>query len=167
MQKEEKLEVLKEAMLIEKRGMFFYASVARLCEDEGARSVFEFMAREEEDHLRFLQEHYTSLQGKGYFNSVSDMDNFPHQGLAEVLNGSIRVNITAASDESAALYAAMLFEERGIAFYSEQAAKAVEPEEKQFYQWLAEWEKEHLDVLKQFNQELLDEIWNDDSFWMA
>jgi hypothetical protein len=34
-----------------------------------------------------------------------------------------------------------------------------------FYQWLAEWERGHHQLLFQLDQELKEKIWTDNNFW--
>ncbi|MEK6195467.1 MAG: rubrerythrin, partial [Deltaproteobacteria bacterium] len=67
--------------------------------------------------------------------------------------------------ESAAISAAMGMEERAITLYSGRAEEADDPEEKALYEWLAEWETEHLEYLARIDKEVTETIWHDNSFW--
>ena len=73
--------------------------------------------------------------------------------------------MSAADYEAAAISAAMSMEENAIKLYSNRSAEADDPNEKALYQWLADWEKQHLHFLSDIDKELTEQIWNDNSFW--
>jgi rubrerythrin len=56
-------------------------------------------------------------------------------------------------------------EKKAIAVYSERAESATDQSEKELYQWLSNWEKDHLQILAQLDKELMEQIWYDNSFW--
>ena len=56
-------------------------------------------------------------------------------------------------------------EERAVKLYAERAETAEDVEEKRMYQWLAEWERGHLNMLLEMDRELTKKIWNDNQFW--
>jgi rubrerythrin len=82
-----------------------------------------------------------------------------------VLNEGMKSQITAASYEAAAISAAIDFESKAIEYYSKMAAQATDPNEKEMFIWLTDWERGHHDVLFKMNQELMEKIWNDNQFW--
>ena len=59
----------------------------------------------------------------------------------------------------------MGLEERAIKLYSQRAKAADDPQEKALYQWLADWETQHLESLARIDREITEAIWNDNNFW--
>ena len=90
----------------------------------------------------------------------------PEEEVAmRVLTDAMKKEIGAASFEAAAISAAMDFEARAVKVYTDRAAEATDPNEKELYQMLADWEKSHQRFLHEINEELKADIWNDNSFW--
>ena len=83
----------------------------------------------------------------------------------QILTDKLKEKLSAASFEAAAITAAIDFENRAVAIYTEQAEKAIDPLEKVFYQWLADWEKGHHKLLLDIDQQLRDKVWHDNNFW--
>ena len=55
---------------------------------------------------------------------------------------------------------------RGLSeLYSARAAECEEGSEKEFYQYLANWEGDHLKDLEEISVELKNKIWHDNKFW--
>jgi rubrerythrin len=52
-----------------------------------------------------------------------------------------------------------------IQVYSRRAEEAQDPDEKGFYEWLAQWESRHLNFLAKIDKELTEAIWYDNSYW--
>ena len=53
------IEILKLAILLEKRGKAFYKKVSEQSENEEVKKIFTIMAKEEELHIRILSEQFT------------------------------------------------------------------------------------------------------------
>jgi rubrerythrin len=159
------IDILKQAILLEKRGKAFYQNAAENAKDPDVKKVFEIMAEEEEDHVRFLAQQYKKYQSDGKFDpSVVEQ----HSGITvadTVFSKSLTSKISAASFEAAAIASAIDMENRAIAAYSERAENAEDEDEKKFYQWLADWEKGHHKLLFKLDEELKEKIWFDNNFW--
>ena len=56
-------------------------------------------------------------------------------------------------------------EKKAIEIYSKQAESAVDINEKKLFSWLADWEKGHLKILNDLDNELKEKIWFDNQFW--
>ncbi len=161
METTQKIEALKNALLLERRAQAFYGSVSGQSSDENIKGVFSHMAQEEGVHAKFIETHLRSLQETGSF---ADLDTYG-DALGNVLDAKTRVDIITAGYEDAAILAAIALEEKAIAFYTEQEEKAAEPEEKQFFRWLSDWEQQHLAELQEMDNLLREKIWNDSNFW--
>ncbi len=159
------LEILKTAILLEKRGKAFYEKMAEQTASPEARKIFTTMAEEEKAHVEFLSVQFANFIKEGKFakpdTSYNDTEDISH----EVLNPQLIKEISAASFEAAAISAAMDFETRAVELYSNRSAEADDPYEKEMYRWLAEWESGHHKLLYDLNEALKESIWYDNQFW--
>ena len=159
-------DILKEAILLERRGKAFYATAARQTESEAAKKIFSMMAEEEDEHIEYLSRQFAHYQKTHKFMENEEHVEDPEEEIAmKVLTDKIKSQITAASFEAAAISAAMDFESRAVQIYSERAEEAEDPYEKELYQMLADWEKGHHKWLHKINEDLKEQIWYDNNFW--
>ena len=166
MSAERSLEILKQALLLEKGGKSFYVKIAEHTEHTSVRSFFEKMAEEEQAHIHALLKQYKSIKEHGHFEAGSFNEaEDPLKTAKEVLNAEIINKITGADYESAAISAAISMEERAVKIYSERAESASDPEEKKLYSWLVGWERVHLRQLLEIDRIVSERIWNDNNFW--
>ena len=56
------LDILKQAILLERRGKAFYKKVAEKTDNPAVREVFEMMAAEEQKHLNTLAEQFKAFR---------------------------------------------------------------------------------------------------------
>jgi rubrerythrin len=165
MTKDQTLDILKNAILLEKRGRAFYSKVARQTSVKAVKQFFEILADEEDKHIQILSGQFKSYQDKQKFDP-GDYPADKKTGIAStVLTRQLQEEISAADYEAAAISAAMSMEENAIKLYSERAEKAHDTNEKALYNWLAKWERQHLDFLSAIDRELKEQIWYDNSFW--
>lgn len=155
-------DILKGALLLEKRGKVLYEASARGAESDAVRDVFLTLAQEEGRHIEILSKAFAGLMQTGKLDAPAAER--PTDVAAGVLTNAVKAGISAASYEAAALYAAMALEERAVAFYAD-AAQRSSGEAKALYGWLAQWERSHLDLLTALDQELRQKVWNDQQFW--
>ncbi len=159
------VDILKEAILLERRGKAFYTTAARQTQSEAAKKIFEMMAAEEDEHIEFLSKQFSHYDQHHAFmkndhNVVED-----DATVMMILSEEIKKQINAASFEAAAISAAMDFETRAVQIYSDRASSATDPNEKEMYQMLADWEKGHHFWLHKINEELKEQVWYDNNFW--
>ena len=159
------IEILKQAILLEKRGKAFYLNAMENAKDPDVKRIFEIMADEEEDHVKFLALQFKTYQTQGKFDPAVVAENEGKTIADEVLSMNIKDKISAASFEAAAIASAIDMENRAIAAYSERAESADSEDERNFYEWLADWERGHHKILYQLDQELKEKIWHDNNFW--
>lgn len=159
------IDILKEAILLERRGQAFYGKVARQTENAAVKEFFQTMAREELRHVEILENQFASYVQNEQFTPLSQQDQASEPLSALVLSADVKQQISAAEFEAAAISAAVLMEEKAVALYSERARAAQDPVEETLYQWLADWEQGHLSFLAQLDQEIKETVWNDNQFW--
>ena len=158
--------ILKSAILLEKRGQAFYEKLAQQTSGNSLKGFFEMMANEEKKHIQILSEQFKAYQDNNQF-APAEFDDGRHGAgvVSEVLLREIKEEISAADYEAAAISAAMAMEENAVTLYSDRAAAATDPNEKALYDWLAKWETQHLNFLAEIDRELTADIWYDANFW--
>lgn len=159
------LEILKQAILFEKRGQSFYQTAAEQSTDPVVKEFFLMMAEEENGHVAALSAQFKSLMSGDKFNFAPLPQSKVAHIATKVLNKETQNRIASAGFEAAAISAAILMEERAIRFYSDRAKSTSDPEEKKLYNWLSEWEVTHVRFLTEIDKKLTESIWNDNSFW--
>jgi rubrerythrin len=159
------IDILKEAILLERRGKAFYTTAARQTESEAARKIFEMMAAEEDEHINFLSKQFAYYDKNKAFMKVDDVADTDDATVMEILSEEIKKQVNAAGFEAAAISAAMDFETRAVQIYSDRAESATDAHEKEMYQMLADWEKGHHFWLHKINEDLKEQVWYDNNFW--
>jgi rubrerythrin len=151
------IDILKEALLLERRGRAFYRQVAAQAVDEAAA--------EEKRHMQIIEAQMKTLaQGRSW--AAFDTQDADATALADmILSENVKSRIAGAGFEAAAISAAMLMEEKAVDLYSCRAKDAQDPEERRLFQWLTDWEKGHLQFLAELDRDIKARIWNDNQFW--
>jgi len=164
MSQDKVLDIIKGAILLEKRGKSFYESVAKHSESEAVKEIFTMMANEESLHIEILEKQYESYKNKGSMQSMN-LGEEPETISINVLSKKIQQEISAAGYEAAAIAAAISMEDKAVIYYAERADSAEDPMEKKMYHWLSNWEKSHLQYLSNIDKELRESVWYDNKFW--
>jgi len=165
MEQSKALDILKTAILLERRGKAFYSNVAEKTESPAAKKIFTMMAEEEDEHIKFLSRQFANYVKNHQFAKNDTEAPVDDTDAVKILSEEMKKEISAASFEAAAICAAIDFENRAIQVYSDRATEATDPHEKEMYQMLADWEKGHHKLLHQLNEDLKQQIWNDNQFW--
>jgi len=160
------LDILKQAIIMESRAKALYTKVAEQSPNEGVQRIFGLMAQEEQMHIDFLMKQYASYQKNQQFQLLETPVAVESAQIADlILSESLKKEVSGAGFEAAAISAAIDMENKSVEAYQARAASASDPHEKAFYEWLANWEKDHLKLLISLNKELTEKIWNDNQFW--
>ena len=159
------LDILKQAILLERRGKAFYENIAEKTENKAIQDVFDMLATEEQKHIQTLSEQF-----KAYHKDKKFISGYLHEKntssvASKVLTREIKEKISAAGFEAAAISAGIAMEKRAIQLYTKSAQTASDPEAKALYEWLATWERDHLNMLMDIDKALLEKVWFDNKFW--
>ena len=158
------VEILKSAILLEKKGNAFYSQVASQASHPEVKRFFELMAEEEVQHVKILTEQFKAYQDTKQFTPMAATDST--ENIADkVLSGDLVDAIAAADYEAAAISAAMAMEKKAIRLYADRAVQAENQDEKALYEWLSQWEQSHLSFLADIDREITERIWHDNNFW--
>ncbi len=160
------IDILKQAIIMEHRGKSLYEQVAKQTNNEDVRKIFATMAEEEQTHIDFLQKqlkHY----GEARRFDKNDLEKAPgHDAIANTVLTEDMVNeISGSGFEAAAISAAIDMENKSVEAYAARAAETNDPNEKELFEWLANWEKGHHKLLIDLNRQLTEKIWYDNQFW--
>lgn len=165
MQTDKAFDILKSALLLERRARAFYGKLAEQTAKPAVREFFTLMTEEEDKHIEVLSAQFRAYRENGEFAGGDKSQQAAPDLSTQVLSDRMKRELAAADFEAAAIAAALSMERRAVQAYSERAAAATDPEEKELYRWLAAWETDHLEFLAKLDRELIDEAWNDSHFW--
>ncbi len=150
MDKDKTLSVLKQGMATEIWGYRFYEQAAERTADEKGKQVFGTLVTEEKKHLSLLLGEYATVSKGGSWLSpkeamaIADYSKaneiFPEASEAENL-------IPPEATDEEALQMALDFERRGYNQYASEAEKAISPEVKAMWEFLAAQEDLHFEYL--------------------
>ncbi|MFP4288367.1 MAG: ferritin-like domain-containing protein [Bacteroidales bacterium] len=159
-------DILKKAIIMENRGKSLYQMVASQTAHADVKKIFQTMADEEQVHIEFLTKqfaHYKKNQSfdKNQFEAAAEDEAVANS----ILTKKIKADISGAGFESAAISAAIDMENKSIEVYEQRASETHDNNEKELYQWLADWEKGHHKLLLDLNKQLTEKVWYDNNFW--
>lgn len=141
---DKRLQALKTAMEAELAGHYFYKNAASATEDAKGKETFARMAQEEMGHFKYLQHQYKSLAEKGGYDLKQGLaKNTRKHSANPIFTKEIRKRIKDSHFEISALTVGLKLELDAMKFYRARAEEADEPEVKQFYLELADWEEDH------------------------
>ncbi len=151
-QREEILDILRQAYQIEVDGSTFYAMTADRADKPAVQELFAKLASDEVQHQAFLKEIARNYDAKGPAAFAIQRRAPDMRALSEqVFSERFRQQARGATFELAVLSVGMTLETRAIAYFSEAAKGATEQEVREFYEFLAEWERQHLEALHQLH----------------
>ena len=151
---------LKQAIQAEIDGYHFYMMAARSTSDDKGREVFESLAQDEREHVRFLSLQYDAFMEKGAADpAVTLGKRATLQGASPIFSDSFRDRIKDAHFEMSALSIGINLELSAVQFYKDQATQARDETVTKFYNELADWESGHYRALLQQQESLKEDYW--------
>ncbi len=159
-------DILKQAIIMEHRGKALYQQVASQTSNPDVKKIFDVMADEEQTHIDFLQKQLAHYSKEGSFDK-NDLETAPGtDAIAKtILTDDMVKDISGSGFEAAAISAAIDMESKSVEVYANRAAESTDPNEKELFNWLANWEKGHHKLLIDLNQQLTEKVWYDNNFW--
>lgn len=166
MKKSNALTILKHAFLMERKGKTLYETALAHATDAGVKAFFKEMSNDEQEHMNILEKQFKALMKDGKFMAGGFENDASKESAPDILDQNLKDRIKDAGGfEATAITAAISFEEKAVKMYAQRAEETDDPEEKKLYHWLATWEKTHLKKLLAIEASLMEDIWNDNSFW--
>ncbi|MGQ9846983.1 MAG: ferritin family protein [Bacteroidales bacterium] len=117
------LEILKMAILMERKGHALYNQVAKTTQTHEIKQVFEVMAKEEMIHEKFLSDMFKAIYKKDNKLSYLSLPKQEDQFSGLILTEKLKKEFNAASYEAAAISAAIDIESNAIKVYAEFVQK--------------------------------------------
>jgi rubrerythrin len=135
---------------IEKEGIKFYQELASRTRNPQGRSMFDFLAGDEQSHMNKLQAEIDSLKGGTCLDpSAWQKEDEPRNresffaGAKEEILPQLKGDFTDLD----AVKVAWDMENRGYAFYEKATAQSADPMVKGIFQYLMGQEKQHRELL--------------------
>jgi rubrerythrin len=143
------LAIINKAYQIEVDGYTFYSMTAERSQKPAVQELFAKLASDEVQHQAFLRNVSTHYDEQGVAAFRFDAGT-PDAGAINslVFTGRFREQAAGAQFELAVLSIGMTLETNALKYFNEAARDAGEKEVTQFYQFLADWEKQHFDSLR-------------------
>lgn len=159
-QREQIMNGLKKAIATESDGYHFYTMAAGSIEDAKGRETFERLAREELEHMRFLERQLKSFKETGRASAGTGLGKpSGFDGENPIFSEQIKSRISEAHFEMSALSIGIQLELNSRGYYSEQSELAQDGEVKAFYGQLADWESVHYHALLRQQEALKEDYW--------
>ncbi len=150
--KEDLLQALIEAFLMEKGTREFYADAGQKALDPEARKTFKALSAWEEKHMDYIRSLYLSVQDE---RDLEGFEQFSRHAAAPVTEAGIPVKDLEASlerhsfvDDMGALIFALEIEGKAYNLYRKMSEKAVDTNAKVVFREMMEQELSHIDYLK-------------------
>ncbi|HEX9916432.1 MAG TPA: ferritin family protein [candidate division Zixibacteria bacterium] len=168
MQKEDVLEILKRGIKTEIDGFQLYKMASEKTKDPKAKDVFKLLAEDELKHEKMLREQYKKFKENGKFkfekkdkgSKLDTVSSYPI--FSENFRGKL---LKEQSFEMSALSIGIMLEQNSIDFYKNSSEKIGDLDAKALFNFLAEWEGEHLKALVNQQRVLQEDFWTEARFY--
>jgi rubrerythrin len=159
------LSVLQKAYQIETDGYTFYSMIADRTDKDAVRDVFGKLARDEVQHKAFLKDIASKYEEKGAAAfAVPRGDIATRTFVDQVLTARFKQQAKDATFEVSALSIGLTLETNAMALFNRQAEESTEREIRDFYRFLAEWERQHYEALQELFQDVRRELFSERGF---
>ena len=159
------LEIINKAYQIEVDGYTFYSMTADRAQKPAVQELFSKLASDEVQHQAFLKSIAKNLDAKGVAAFQFDMRSPDiNQISSQVFTGSFRAQAAGAEFELAVLSIGLTLETNALKYFTQAAQHASETEVKKFYQFLADWEQQHLNALQGLCETIRGDFWEKSGF---
>jgi rubrerythrin len=159
------LDILRKAYQIEVDGYTFYSMTADRADKPAVQELFGQLAQDEVQHQAFLRSVLKNYHSKGVDAFamgivLPDLRAFSDR----VFTDRFRDQAEGAAFEMAALSVGMTLEKNAVAYFTGAVREAGEVEVRQFYQFLADWEQQHLEALQGLYETVRGDFWDKGGF---
>ena len=151
-------EVIEMAIAMERSGQAFYQNASKLARENSLKELFQYLAEEEEKHLKTFQDFYNTLkekpeitpynweEAKLYLEALVDSKFFASPEKA--------INLAKeAKDELEVINSAMNFEKETLLFFY-QILEMIKSQEQELVKKIIEQEKKHIQRLSTMKSKL-------------
>jgi rubrerythrin len=154
------LEILQKAYQIEVDGHTFYAMTAARAEKPAVRELFDKLANDEIQHQAYLKAVLSRFDTEGMEAFRLNLRTPEFAAFSQrVFTDRFREQARGAEFEIAVLSIGMQLENSAISHFTSAAANADSVEVREFYRFLADWEKQHLVALQSLFNSVKTDFW--------
>jgi rubrerythrin len=163
---EQIFDILRKAYQIEVDGYTFYSMTAERATKPAVEELFAKLAQDEIQHQAFLREILGRYEQKrtAAFAVPTRIPESMQAFSDKVFTARFREQAEGAAFEMAALSVGMTLEKNAIAHFSGAARTTGVEEVRTFYQFLADWEQQHLDALQSLHETVRGDFWDRSAF---
>ena len=145
---DERVKILDLGIESEKTGLVTYLGFARSTRDLTGKNMFIRLALDEFEHMTLLERQKDSLlEGKSWVKARIERSEI-EEIVPRLVAREVRSRGEEGQNELSALRTALDLEERGIAFYEQQASGAASDDAKKMFERLAEMERAHAELIQ-------------------
>jgi len=167
-QREHILEVVQNAIRVENDGYQFYRLAEERTKDAKGKEVFVSLAKDETNHMQILKSLYQSVKEKDeyHFDEVKDLKHILETtSESPIFSKEFKKRLDQAHFEMTALSIGILLEKNSIEFYKKSAQESKDKDVKMLFNYLADWEGEHLRALVNQQKFLQQDYWTEARFY--
>ena len=158
-------DILRKAYQIEVDGYTFYSMTAERADKPAVQELFEKLAKDEVEHKTYLRDVMKRYDEKGASAFHLDRKTPDLKAFTDtIFTDRFREQARGAAFELSVLSIGMQLETNAIAYFTQAAQQATDEEVRTFYQFLADWEKQHLNALQALHVGVRAEFWQDGGF---
>ncbi len=165
---EQLLEIVKRAIRVENDGYQFYRLAEEKTRDPKGKEVFASLAKDETNHMQILKSLYERVKEEKEFkfDEVKDMKHILETtSESPIFSEEFKDRLSQSQFEMSALSIGILLEKNAIDFYKKSARQAEEPDMKMLFDYLADWEGEHLRALVNQQKLVQEDYWTEARFY--
>lgn len=163
--REQILEILKKAYQIEVDGYTFYAMTAKQATKPAVKELFEKLAHDEVQHQNFLKSVGKRYDAEGTGAFAVAKPTVDLSGLTgHVFTARFKEQAKGAAFEMGVLSVGLTLETNAMAHFSRAAGATDSAEVRDFYRYLADWEKQHFDALNALYTAIRADFWGTGGF---
>jgi len=154
--------ILKTAIEVEINGLNAFTKFANETQDEEGKRMFLRLAEDEKEHKAILEKQLKNLSEGGGWESIQIPPSRVERLIPALRDKEKRTKGESGMGELDALNTALDLERKAAQFFRDKAAEVDNPEAKETFLRLAEWEEAHFELI----QAELDNIKNT-GFWFG
>lgn len=139
--------ILKTAIRVENNGYDTFSRFARETQDEHGKKMFEQLAKDELEHRSILQTQLENLSGGGDWASMQIPKSSVERLIPKIRDKERRIKGESGLGEIDALNTALDLERKAAAFFRSKADEVSDPNAKDLFIRLAEWEDSHFELI--------------------
>ena len=164
MERSKAIEGLKTALQTELNGIEFYRMAAQRTEDTKGKQAFQMLADDEVKHFNVLQQQYSALIENSGWRKIDLGKMTEFAGESPIFSDELKDRVKGKHFEVTALSIGALLESNSIDFYREMKERSDDPNAREMYEKLQQWEQKHLEAITRQMDMIKEDYWAEQRF---